>query len=209
MPAGVGHVTAAAFGPDVRPASYDGIVYTLGNSDGHLATVELALRHPGWLWLHEVRLPAIATTALSECDDDDFDGPDGPAARRAYPGRAPLEAARRAGRSNLDLIAAGVGLSHPWSSGAGASWSTRSAARRLLLLDLAPLAAHPPIHVLPPACPPRAAASNPPAGTRTRWWSPSGSCRCPKRPELLVDAVARRPGAAWPSSGPAHRSWPR
>src|SRR6202011_3706178 len=55
-PAGVGHVPADAVGPSLRPASYDRVIYTLGNSDGHLATAHLALRYPGWLWLHEVRL---------------------------------------------------------------------------------------------------------------------------------------------------------
>ena len=47
LPVGVGHFPIDTFGVDARPASYDAVVYTLGNSDGHLATVETALRYPG------------------------------------------------------------------------------------------------------------------------------------------------------------------
>ena len=36
LPAEVGHVPADAFGSTTRPVSYDRIVYTLGNSDGHI-----------------------------------------------------------------------------------------------------------------------------------------------------------------------------
>ncbi len=190
LPAGVGHVPAGAFGLSVRPASYDRIVYTLGNSDGHLATVELALRHPGWLWLHEVRLPALATTALAGLDDDAFARAMAWLLERSYPGRAPQEAARRAGRSTLELIDAGVGLTPLLVAASRGVLVNSQAAKQLLLLDLPPLAGHPPIHVLPPACPPPEASMRRSASSREPVVVVLGVVSMSKRPDVLVDAVA-------------------
>jgi glycosyltransferase involved in cell wall biosynthesis len=192
LPPGVGLVAAAAFGADVRPCSYDAVVYTLGNSAGHLATVALALRHPGWLWLHEVRLPAVATTALGGLDDEQFAAKLASLLERAYPGRPPLEAARRAGRSNLDLIDAGVGLVAPLAERCRGLLVNSNLARRLLLLDLAPLAHHPPIHVLPPGCPPvRRRSAGSVSGPVDSLVVAFGVVSMSKRPDLLIDAVAR------------------
>jgi glycosyltransferase involved in cell wall biosynthesis len=198
LPAGVGHVPADAFGIEARPASYDAIVYTIGNSDGHLASIELALRYPGWLWLHEVRLPAVAVTALTEADDDDFARHLAWLVERAYPGRAPLGAARRAGRSVLDLASAGVGLVPLLAERCQGLLVNSQAARRLVLLDLPPMARHPPIHVLPPACPPVSGAlgtsSNGSEGPTSAGGPATvvafGVVSMAKRPDLLVDAVA-------------------
>jgi glycosyltransferase involved in cell wall biosynthesis len=187
LPPGVRHVPQPAMGADFRAAAYDASVYVLGNSDGHLPTVALALRHPGWLWLHEVRLPAVATTALAGLEDPEFDARFSRLLQRAYPGRAPVAAARRAGRSNLDLIAAGVGLVAPLAERCRGLLVNSEAARRLLELDLPPLAHHPPIVVLPPACPPvgpqRPAGGDGPVVAL-------GVVSMSKRPDLLVDAAA-------------------
>ena len=208
VPAGVRHLPAAALGVDVRPASYDAVVYALGNSAGHLPTVELALRWPGWLWLHEVRLPAIAATALADLDDAAFADRFGQLLERAYPGRAPLGVARRAGRSNLDLIAAGVGLVGPLAERCRGILVNSQLARRLLLLDLTPLSAHPPIHVLPPAArrsgPDRRAIPPP----RISWCRPSGWCRCPSA-RTCSWTPPPPPAAGWPSSARAYPSWRR
>lgn len=200
LPAGVRHVGVSAFGPDIRPASFDGIVYTLGNSAGHLATIELALRYPGWLWLHEVRLPAIATTAFENLDDEAFESAMSWLLARAYPGRVPAGSARRAGRSNLDLIRAGIGLVAPLAERCRGFLVNSELARRMLLLDLAPLAHHPPVHVLPPGCPPvrerhPAAAGAAGAAGAAQATEPLvvafGVVSMSKRPDLLVDAAAR------------------
>jgi glycosyltransferase involved in cell wall biosynthesis len=190
VPEGVGQVPAAAFGREARVASYDAVVYALGNSAGHLPTVELALRDPGWLWLHEVRLPAIVTTALADVDDEVFGERVAGYLRRAYPGRAPLGAARRAGRSNLDLVAAGVGLIGPLAERCRGILVNSELAKRLVLLDLTPLAAHPPVEVLPPACPPvRPRRAD--AGTDVDpLVAAFGVVSMAKRPDLLVDAAA-------------------
>ncbi len=190
---GVRHVPVDAFGPDVRPASYDAVVYSLGNSHGHLATVELALRYPGWLWLHEVRLPGIAVTALEDVDDDSFNEALGWLLERSYPGRAPLHSARRAGRSVVDLVAAGVGLVALLAERCQGILVNSEVARHLLLLDLAPLTHHAPIVVLPPPCPPMTAEARPPARAVTEEdvVVAFGTVSMAKSPDLLVDAVAR------------------
>ena len=202
----VGLVRPAAFGTDERPASYDGPLYILGNSDGHLATVEAALRHPGWLWLHEARLPAVATTALDGLDDEAFAAHMEHLLEAAYPGRSPWPAARRAGRSHLALARAGVGLTSLLVSRAAGVFVNSQAARAALLLDQPPLAAMPPVVVLPPACPPvrprpmaapvpPAAAPAPPAAAPAPGPSPVavafGVVSMGKRPDLLIDAAAR------------------
>ncbi len=189
LPPGVGHVPIDAFGMDARPASYDGVVYTVGNSDGHLATVETALRYPGWIWLHEVRLAAIAVTALERLDDADFASSLGWLLDRAYPGRPPQHAALRAGRSVRDLVTAGVGLLPLLAERCRGLLVNSEVARQLVLLDLAPLAHHPPIHVLPPACPPVSATERA-ASERNPVVVAFGIVSMAKRPDLLVDAAA-------------------
>jgi glycosyltransferase involved in cell wall biosynthesis len=184
---GFGLVTPDAFGLDVRPAGYDQVVYAIGNSAGHLATVELALRYPGWLWLHEVRLAALATTALDKTSDDEYARAMTWLLERAYPGRAPLGPARRAGRDGLELAAAGVGLVAPLAERCRGLLVNSQTARRLLLLDLPPLAAHPPVVVLPPGCPPVGAPRPAPPED---WAVAFGISSMSKRPDLLVDAAA-------------------
>lgn len=193
-PEGVARVHAESFGTDIRPASYDAVVYTVGNSDGHLATLEAALRHPGWIWLHEARLAAVATTALAALSDSDFEVHMARLLERAYPGRPPLAAAGAAGRSHLALAAAGVGLTGPLAERAAGLFVNSAAARRALLLDLPPMAWRPPITVLPPACPPvrqtnrgaNRAANAPPEDLVVAF----GVVSMGKRPDLLVDAAA-------------------
>lgn len=191
VPAGALYRPMDGCGHDYLPSWFDAVVYTLGNSAGHLATVEMALVHPGWLWLHEARLPAVATTAMESLPDDEFGSRLAALLRRAYPGRPPLAAARRAGRSNLDLVTAGIGLLGPLAERCRGILVNSQVARRLVELDLSPLAWHPPIHVLPPACPP----VSPRAGRRSGSGEPIvvafGVVSMSKRPDLLVDAIAR------------------
>jgi len=186
----VRHVPADAFGSDVRPGSYDGVVYTLGNSDGHLATVELALRHPGWVWLHEVRLPAIAVSALEDFGDQSFDESFSWLLRRSYRDRAPIHAARRAGRSVLELVDAGAGLVPLFAERCRGLLVNSQVARRLLLLDLAAGVHLPPVHVLPPACPPPRPALRPAARSTEDVVVAFGVVSMAKRPDVLVDAAA-------------------
>jgi glycosyltransferase involved in cell wall biosynthesis len=195
LPAGVGHIPADAFGIDARPASYDAVVYTLGNSHGHLPTIKLALRYPGWLWLHEVRLPAITVTALADADDDDFSQTMARLVGRSYPGRAPTGAAGKAGRSVLDLMNAGIGFVPLLAERCQGLLVNSEVAKRLVELDLAPLTHHPPIHVLPPACPPVRSFIGPETAREGAIGSDPvvvafGVVSMTKRPDLLIDAAA-------------------
>jgi glycosyltransferase involved in cell wall biosynthesis len=199
LPGGVGHVPADAFGIEARPSSYDAVIYTLGNSAGHLATISLALRYPGWLWLHEVRLPAVAVTGLAGTDDDELSRRLRWLVEKSYPGRAPVGAAQRAGRSVLDLVTAGVGLLPLLAGRCRGILVNSEVAARLAELDLAPLACHPPIRVLPPACPPvsvsrstaaRSTAARSTAGEPDPVVVAFGVVSMAKRPDLLVDAAA-------------------
>ncbi len=92
LPTGTGHFPIDAFGVDTRPASYDAVVYTVGNSDGHLSTVETALRYPGWIWLHEVRLPASRSPHSTVSTMSSFSASLAWLLDRSYPGRAPTAA---------------------------------------------------------------------------------------------------------------------
>ena len=194
-PPGAGVTYVESFGVDVRPAAYDAVVYTLGNSHGHLPAVEAALRHPGWLWLHETRLPAIATTTFERLDDDEFQARMARWLELAYPGRPPLAATRAAGRSHLELADAGVGLIAPLASASAGILVNSTAARHSLELDLPPLVWQPPIRVVPPGCPPVRRATRGGGGGRVRGpgrplVASFGVVSMSKRPDLLVDAAA-------------------
>jgi glycosyltransferase involved in cell wall biosynthesis len=166
------------------------VIYALGNSDGHRVTLELSSRYPGWLWLHEVRLPALATTALQDAGDEEFQRQMECLLERAYPGRAPQQSARRAGRSSLDLIEAGIGLTGLWAPRSQGVLVNSEVARRLLLLDLPPLSHLPPIHVLPPACPPPVRSPRTSATIAEPLIVALGVVSMAKRPDVLVDTVA-------------------
>ena len=64
-PAGAPAVALGAFGPDVRPASFDHVVYRLGpGPSGELG--RLARRHPGWVWFAG-EPPAREVASLARC----------------------------------------------------------------------------------------------------------------------------------------------
>ncbi|HLI52933.1 MAG TPA: glycosyltransferase [Acidimicrobiales bacterium] len=186
--AGVPVISADSFGPDVRPASYHAVVYSLGNSAGHLPAVELSLRHPGWVWLHEARLPAVATTALQALPGGEFDTGLRRLVRRAYRDRSPDDRVRAAGRSHIELARIGVGLLPLLAERAAGLLVNSEAARSLVSLDLPPLAVGPPVTVLPPGCPPvsppRAEPPGPPLLVAF------GIVSAIKRPDVVVDAAA-------------------
>lgn len=183
--AGARRLHLGSLGRHLPATSYDLLVATLGNSEGHLATVAACLSHPTWLWLHEVRLPAIATAALA----GDTEG-----LHRlldlAYPDRAPHHAASRAGWSTLALVEAGVGLTWPLVQRSRGVLVNSEVARRLLLMDLPPGVAAPPVRVLPPACPPVRASARSSAADAAPLLVAFGIVSMGKRPDLLLDAVA-------------------
>ena len=60
----------------VNPAFYDSVIYTFGNSEHHIETLDVHRAQPGWVWLHEVRLYGLleryAHTRLEPCQADEF-----------------------------------------------------------------------------------------------------------------------------------------
>lgn len=59
-------VSLPAFGPDVRPASFDSVVYRLGPLGGE-ALLALARRYPGWLWVGDPAVLPAATRLAGGC----------------------------------------------------------------------------------------------------------------------------------------------
>lgn len=57
----------ATLGRLLNPLSYDGLIYTMGNSEHHLETLDLARRYPGLLWLHDVQLYGLITAYANSC----------------------------------------------------------------------------------------------------------------------------------------------
>jgi glycosyltransferase involved in cell wall biosynthesis len=49
-------------GVTADPSAYDALLYAVGNSVFHHLTHDAALRHPGILWLHDIRLQGLVTT---------------------------------------------------------------------------------------------------------------------------------------------------
>ncbi len=62
QPGGPAVLPAAAFGVDVAPASFDGVVYVLTGGPADRWVLDKAARYPGWLWVwaaaHLVEFPA-------------------------------------------------------------------------------------------------------------------------------------------------------
>jgi hypothetical protein len=57
LPTGHRAWPGGAFGTDMRPASYDGVVYVLTGAPSDDWVLEQAGRFPGWLWVWEAALP--------------------------------------------------------------------------------------------------------------------------------------------------------
>lgn len=186
---GAARILPDAFGADVRPAAYDAVVYTLGNSTGHLPIVEAALRHPGWVWLHEGRLPAVFSSALDGLTMVEYRSRMAHLLELAYPGRAPLAALRRAGRDHIALAEGGVGMVSLLVRRARGIVVNSETARRVVMADLPPRAFVPPIAVIPLSCPPVRQSAGGTAG-RGRKVVTFGVVAPAKRPDLLVDAAA-------------------
>jgi len=186
---------AIALGRTFSPAAFDHVLYTLGNSHHHVHTFDLALRHPGVVWLHDASLAGLYLTAaglyLPGVDPEtiDFD-------RARHEMRAAVE--RNAGRDAPDLgrdwwrpeayVQAGLTMTQEVLRSARAVIvSTESA--RALVEPCAPAGV--PIVVIPLASPP--AASDAPSTDEqgAPWVVSLGVVSEAKRAADLVRAAAR------------------
>ncbi len=186
---------ARALGRTHSPASFDHLVYTLGNSHHHIRTFELALRFPGVVWLHDASLAGLYLTAaglyLPGVDPEtiDFDS-----------ARAEMRGAveRNAGRDAPDLgddwwrpeayVRAGLTMTEEVLRHARAVIVTTESARRLIGPGVADGV---PVVVIPLSSPP--AVELPATGhdPGPPWVVSLGVVSSTKRVDDLVRATAR------------------
>jgi glycosyltransferase involved in cell wall biosynthesis len=189
-----------ALGRTLSPWSYDAVVYTVGNSDDHFDTYQLAEEFPGVLWLHDARLPGLYITYARERIPPE-EGVDFLRARLHHQYR------RRLG-ADVDLSPAaappaygdaGLGMTEELTARARAVVVSSPLGERLLRLDLGPDARVPPAAVVPIAAPPVVAAPGARAGADAPVLVSLGIVGPAKAPDVAIGALARlrrtRPGA--------------
>lgn len=177
-----------ALGRTLNPGSYDAVIYTFGNSEHHFETYEMALRYPGVIWLHDVRLAGfyllyardrIAADAQFQFMAEKLE--------RTYPSARSAEVLRE-WESPESYATRDIGLTAELAHTALAIIVNSSHARQLLEEDLRDSIDPPPIFVIPPAVPTRAGAD---AEARDSLLVASFGIVDPiKAPHLLIDAVA-------------------
>ncbi|HET9051648.1 MAG TPA: glycosyltransferase family 1 protein, partial [Candidatus Dormibacteraeota bacterium] len=158
---------AQALGRTLDPASYHALVYTIGNSWHHVPARRLALRFPGVVWFHDVRLAALHHHAAAEADPVD------PAAwtrRRLDEDHAGRLGPPPAGEPLLDsewVRRNGVLLTRELAGSARLAVVNTALGERLLRLDQGPDGRVPPILRLEHAVPEPPGLSRP-----ERAWDP-------------------------------------
>ena len=177
-------------GRSADPSSYDAIVYAVGNSVHHHATLDAALRFPGIVWLHDVRLHRLVVTwararhgpawaAVVDAMIEDQYGP-------RVPPRPDCDDDERLYEwlADHDVFL----TRHLLAASRGAVVHSEEA-RHLLVLDQPPGAWTPPVQVIPHAVP------TPPWASRTPAPTPlivsMGILHPIKAPEALIRAAAR------------------
>lgn len=191
----------SALGPILSPAAYDAVVYVMGNSEHHHDTYEAALRHPGIVWFHDVRLGGLYFTYGQERIGD---------AQRFLAGKLLSQYADRVPEEVVGAwtgeaqMRYGLGLTQELTRASRAVCVNSDFARRLLLLDQGPDGVVSDISILP-------FAIQSPRGVRaSRPESPViasfGIVDPVKGTHLLIDAFAgvhaRRPDARLVFVGP-------
>ena len=128
-----------SLGRTMSPASYDAVIYTIGNSRCHLRTLDLAIHHPGVVWMHDANLAGLYLTAAGlylpgvTTEEIDFDKARG----------LMREAVARCGGTGYDLgddwwkpetyVEAGISLTEEVLRSARSAIVSTEAARRLLV----------------------------------------------------------------------------
>lgn len=183
----------------IDPSRYDAVLYAFGSSGHHCETLDICRDHPGWVWLHDVRLygllaaraqaiPPTAEGALSLPEE----------VRRQYGRRAPHWPPGMSGNAGADahfLRERDLGLCGAVTTRARGIILHSAHAARLLRLDLAPGQALPPVRIIPLAFPHVAPDlvrhfSTPPVIAHF------GIVDAIKHPGLLIRAFAAANGAA-------------
>ena len=145
--AGVRRFPISALGRHLNPASYDAIVYTVGNSEHHHRTLEVARAHRGVVWFHDVRMGGFYRSLA----DRMLDNAGGPwlaeQLREMYGARVTEGAAT--GFNGEWVVRFALGSTRQWVGLARAVVVNSRLAERLLRLDQGPDASLPPIRRVP------------------------------------------------------------
>lgn len=179
-------------GTALTPGYLDHLIYTLGNSEHHIQTYEMALKFPGLLWLHEARLFGFYYMYCRSKEDAPGDRLFLRETERMYPHRVPPPCS---GLEPFDLGAVrdwGIGYTRDVVRAATGLILNSSVARDLLELDQGPAGKLPPDCIVPLAC------HEPSFFTRLPTRDPND---CPtilslglvdwvKAPDLIIDAFA-------------------
>ena len=181
-----------ALGRNVDPASFDAILYTVGNSWFHHETLELALKYPGGVWFHDVDLAGLYIGYARR------HGPDSPAVAETMSRLAQLYGDRLGAAPPLkdpsaatELLAQrGVLATAELACAARFGIVSTRSARERLIDDLPQGIPAPPLYVLPLAAP-----DNVPPARHVSGADPLilvlGRQHHIKEPGLVLEAVAQ------------------
>jgi len=180
----------SALGRTLNPAAYDAIIYTFGNNEHHHLTYDMAIRYPGVVWLHDVRLAGFylsyAEASLGPSRIGEYMGQK---MSHLYAHRAPRELMENVPSSMSEYVEFGLGMSGEMVRSSRAVVVNSDFASRLLTMDQGPAGPCPPLAVIP-------LAASDPASSRPRQKSPSyligsfGMCAAVKAPDLLIESLA-------------------
>ena len=184
---------AGSFGSVLSPAGYDAVIYSIGNAPQHMLTYELAIRHPGIVWFHDVSLARLHLAYALERMDR--------AAARDYVRSTTVHLYKE--RSALQVVegddwenygaweAAGIRLLSELSGRSVGYIVGSELARSIVELDLGPFSPLPRSWVVPTAVPERSlGAVTGPVDDSPRLIVALGNLAPWTRPDILLEAVA-------------------
>jgi len=179
-----------ALGRTLNPMSYDAIIYTFGNNQHHHRTYEMALRYPGILWLHDVRLSLFYLSyAMSHYPIESWGHFMTGKVNEMYGPRAPKHLVSRLSYLPAEYTDYSMGMTGELVRASCGVILNSEVGRRLLELDLGPGAPAPPLEVIPLAAPPVFSRRSPEPET-----PPIVVCvgfvAEVKAPDLVMDALA-------------------
>jgi glycosyltransferase involved in cell wall biosynthesis len=183
-----------AFGSVLSPSSYDAVVYSIGNSPQHLLSYELAIRHPGIVWFHDVSLARLHIEyALARMPWDEARDFVRSTTVHLYKERSALQVVE--GDDWADYAAweaAGIRLTAELSARSLGCIVGSEVARSIVELDLGPFTAPPPSWVVPvaPGERPPPGFDGPPAYDGPPLVVALGNAAPWTRADILLEAVA-------------------
>ena len=185
---GVRRFPLFALGRTLNPATYDAIIYTVGNSVHHHHTFEFAQRYPGIVWFHDIRLHGFYYTYGEARQRSPEHTREWMASEilRLYGNRAPIHILPAL--TWEDYHRYGLGFTQEWVRNARAVLVNNRLAERLLRLDQGPDSMLPPLWripfaLTPPSQPQEVKRDVPPV------IASFGIVHPIKAPEALMDAL--------------------